>query len=202
MPEALHLLANFSTCGLQSKLEKMLLFYLAPVLKKVKPAELVILKKSCFLSGWQEQKDLLTDEMQLSYQELTQTEDSIYILFYDEKLLGEFLLNKSCQNILHNNGYKAKRCLPELLEQLSKRVSKNLCPHEIGLFLGYPPYDVQAFIKFKGKNYCLCRHWKAYHNLDKALLKFEEIDNARQYVAVLLNKGLPFQNTVRLIKSA
>lgn len=41
-------------------------------------------------------------------------------------------------------------------------------PHEIGLFLGYPPADVAAFIRNRGKNYAALGLWKSYVDPDHA----------------------------------
>lgn len=201
MPETLHLLANLAQCENCEKLEKTVAYYIAPVLKKVKPAELIILNKDCLLASWYQESNRLTRDLGLQVKQLAKTQSKVYLLFYEQKLLHEFLSNKSCRNILQQNGYKQTDRLEALLAQLSKRMQTDICPHEIGLFLGYPPHDVQAFIKFKGKNFCLCKHWKVYHDLESSQSKFMQIDLARNQAAVLLNRGTTFSNTVKLMKS-
>ncbi|MDO4518091.1 MAG: DUF3793 family protein, partial [Bacillota bacterium] len=63
--------------------------------------------------------------------------------------------------------------------QLRQRLSnREDFPHEIGLFLGYPPEDVKGFIDDKesdlGKACGACRncksvgYWKVYHNPEEA----------------------------------
>ena len=42
-------------------------------------------------------------------------------------------------------------------------------PHEIGLFLGYPPHDVEGFIRYGGQNFRQCGFWKVYDN-EKAVM--------------------------------
>ena len=49
-------------------------------------------------------------------------------------------------------------------------------PHEVGLFLGYPVWDVKGFIEHKGQQYKLCGYWKVYDDVPGALCKFEEYD--------------------------
>ena len=45
-------------------------------------------------------------------------------------------------------------------------------PHEIGLFLGYPPEDVRGFIE-KGASGCKCSGcWKVYGNTQQAMTTF------------------------------
>ena len=48
---------------------------------------------------------------------------------------------------------------------LKEKLCNDACfPHEIGLFLGYPPEDVKGFIENKGENCKCCGAWKAYCN--------------------------------------
>lgn len=53
-------------------------------------------------------------------------------------------------------------------------------PHEIGIFLGYPIWDVEGFIEHKGQNYKFCGYWKVYQDVEGAKLKFKEYDRIRE----------------------
>lgn len=58
------------------------------------------------------------------------------------------------------------------LAVLKKRLLRQDFPHDIGVFLGYPLADIQAFIQNKGAN-CKCIGcWKAYTDLPGAEKKF------------------------------
>ena len=46
-------------------------------------------------------------------------------------------------------------------------------PHEIGLFLGYPPEDVQGFIEHEGKGYKCLGCWKVYGDPEQAQKCFD-----------------------------
>ncbi len=64
-----------------------------------------------------------------------------------------------------------------MLRQLSRR----LCceadfPHEIGVFLGYPLYDVVGFIENQGRNFTCCGCWKAYGDPDAAQQHFAQLN--------------------------
>ena len=90
-----------------------------------------------------------------------------YLIYvYRESRLRQVLADEAVREFLHREGY----ALPEdasdcdgMLRQLSRR----LCceadfPHEIGLFLGYPPEDVAGFVRHRGKG-CKCVGcWKVY----------------------------------------
>lgn len=45
-------------------------------------------------------------------------------------------------------------------------------PHEIGLFLGYPPEDVQGFMENKAARHKLAGCWKVYGDVDAAQQTF------------------------------
>ena len=52
-------------------------------------------------------------------------------------------------------------------------------PHEIGLFLGYPPEDVEGFCRYQGQNYKLCGRWKVYGDREAACRRFQRYDHCR-----------------------
>lgn len=64
-------------------------------------------------------------------------------------------------------------------EQCVVQLSRRLCnskefPHEIGLFLSYPPEDVCGFIRNPEKGYKCIGCWKVYGDEQKAREKFEQ----------------------------
>lgn len=71
-------------------------------------------------------------------------------------------------------------------------------PHEIGLVLGYPPVDVEGFIKKGGRDFLYSGYWKVYGNLEDALKTFEAYDRARDYVISMTGNG----NEIRDILAA
>lgn len=200
MPAAAQLWSTLSTCEHHENLHKMLIFYLAPVLQKIKPSELVVLRKDCLMESWLAQKEEILGELELCCEELHISANGIYLLFYDDEMLSSSLANKSCQNILKCNDYQHTECLHSLLQQLKSKMKQTLFPHEIGLFLGYPAHDVAAFIKFGGKNFYLCRHWKVYHDMENTSMKFRQIDEARSCAACILNEKIPLRNMIGFIK--
>ncbi len=86
--------------------------------------------------------------------------------------LKKDLSDTQAKNILKNMGYDSfdsRNCL----NRLRRRVKA--CPefpHEIGLFLGYPPEDVRGFILHKGNCCKCCGCWKVYGNEEKAVREF------------------------------
>lgn len=75
--------------------------------------------------------------------------------------------------ILRERGYCAEapeRCIMQLVKRLGEC---DEFPHEIGLFLGYPPKDVCGFIE-KKDDCKLVGAWKVYSDEDAARKTFEK----------------------------
>ncbi len=71
------------------------------------------------------------------------------------------LKNELARRTLGNAGYldeSPERCIVNLI----RRFQGEEFPHEIGLFLSYPPEDVQGFIENHAQNFKLSGLWKVY----------------------------------------
>ena len=68
----------------------------------------------------------------------------------------------TAQRLLDQAGYPNCQILPCLRELRRRLESGTGFPHEIGLFLGYPPEDVQGFICHQGRGCKLTGCWKVY----------------------------------------
>ena len=87
--------------------------------------------------------------------------------------LEKDLKNKTAKEILDAAGYEGlafEQCICRLIKRL--RESEDF-PHEIGLFLSYPPEDVRGFIDNKAQNYKFIGYWKVYSDEGKARKTFE-----------------------------
>ena len=94
----------------------------------------------------------------------------IYV-YRPEKLTGD-LNNQMASSLLKQCGYPLKGsnyCVIELIKRLDL---SNDFPHEIGLFLGYPPEDVNGFINDKPQNCKYTGVWKVYGDVDSAKKTF------------------------------
>lgn len=73
--------------------------------------------------------------------------------------------------LLRARGYpfgEMRRCVAELMRRIENDAA---FPHEVGLFLGYPPEDVRAFIDGRDAYKCVgC--WKVYGDEDTARRAF------------------------------
>jgi hypothetical protein len=82
---------------------------------------------------------------------------------------------------------------------LSARFETEKCPHEIGLFLGYPPEDVDGFIRHKGADYALCGGWKVYGDVEYARRTWREWESVRERMARLLVSGVSCRTAAKRI---
>ena len=96
---------------------------------------------------------------------------ALLYLYRPARLSHDLSDHYACK-MLSDCGY-CKGTPARCLSCLAKRIqSGEEFPHEIGLFLGYPPEDVRGFILHKGYccKYCGC--WKVYGNEEKARCAF------------------------------
>lgn len=102
-------------------------------------------------------------------------------MVYDPKLLILALNQPQSRRLLCQEGYAEPTFenLPALLELLAKRMQQGSFPHEIGLFLGYPPEDVDGFIRHGGRRYRLAGPWKVYGSVARAKKLFGAYDACR-----------------------
>ena len=110
---------------------------------------------------------------------------AVYV--YRVSRLGSDFKNSEIRAILSERGYDCDR--PEQCIARLARILKSSAefPHEIGLFLGYPPEDVSGFIN-KGK--CkLTGAWKVYGDKTRAEKVFAQYKKCTQIYSELYSKG-------------
>lgn len=99
------------------------------------------------------------------------------IYIYRPAMLSIDLKNETARRLLRRCGYVSET--PEgCIVQLMRRFAEcDKFPHEIGLFLGYPPEDVCGFIAYKACGYKCVGYWKVYGDEEtakKTFAKFEK----------------------------
>jgi hypothetical protein len=98
---------------------------------------------------------------------------TLIYLYRPERLKSEFICPE-IKSILEERGYPCgnpDRCVVELIRRL---VENEKFPHEIGVFLGYPPKDVRGFIKSPCDGVKCVGCWKVYDNQQEAEKTFEK----------------------------
>ncbi len=118
------------------------------------------------------------------------------IYIYRRTQLSKDLTHPKARQILVERGYDTGN-LDSCIRQLKKRFSGYVeFPHEVGLFLGYPPEDVEGFIRFNGKN-CKCFGcWKVYGNTEAAHQCFERFKQCTACYCERYHHGCPLDALV------
>ena len=112
-----------------------------------------------------------------------------------EKLRNDLRDNKAA-GILKGQGYTD--CRPGCcIARLSKRLESGEFPHEVGLFLGYPPEDVEGFIEKRACKFC--GYWKVYSNVESARRTFAKY---KKCIDVYLSQWQMGKSVERLAVSA
>ena len=87
---------------------------------------------------------------------------------YRPSKLSQDLQQADACSLLEERGYTfgvPERCIIHIMQRLA---DGREFPHEIGLFLGYPPKDVCGFIENRAGGYKYVGEWKVYGDADKA----------------------------------
>jgi len=102
------------------------------------------------------------------------SENSALIYVYRPSKLSQDFSSSDAAQILSELGYSCElpgRCIVHLADRLRESTD---FPHEIGLFLGYPPEDVLGFIQNRAKHSKLSGYWKVYGDEEKARKLFSQ----------------------------
>ncbi len=182
--------------------EQLLGFHAAPMLLGLKSASLLSFQKSRF-----EDFEGLLAEYQpcfackgISIFRLSEGEEYVLLLFYRQKALVKELARPAAKRILVGLGYRNDDTLMGKLEYLKLRMQlRKSFPHEVGLFLGYPPEDVAGFIEHKGQDFVYSGYWKVYANERKTRALFDLYADCTHDFCLRLEGGARLPDLVRAV---
>lgn len=118
----------------------------------------------------------------------------VLLYLYRPEYLRKDLSRKEAVKLLDRFGYRIISC-GHALRTLSGRLGENgEFPHEIGLFLSYPPEDVLGFIENGASNYKLLGYWKVYGDEKKAKKIFDRYKKCTDQYCRLWNEGRDLQS--------
>ena len=185
----------------QEILDAVLKWHTAPIIYSSKPSVLINLgnsQTSQLAQLWyQYRKDYLTESFsdlnELShsnnynfdndvYNSLTFTpfmgaNGSLHLFCYVTQRIEVICQDEDLRCFLRDIGYSLYQ--PEYCIARLRKLFFEGCPHEIGVFLGYPLADVKAFIQNKGKNYLINGYWKVYSDVPGAEKLFHSYNQAK-----------------------
>ena len=177
--------------------ETVMIEQCAPVLAGLKPAGLFRYETrnradlARRVAGWNAQLNPKGLQVRVLRGCIATRQYLVYV--YRESKLRAVLAQPQVRDFLCREGYT----LPEQSDDyapLLRQLSRRLCceadfPHEIGVFLGYPLYDVVGFIENAGRNFTCCGCWKAYGNAKEAEKTFCRYKKCREIYSRLWENG-------------
>ncbi|QAT50221.1 DUF3793 family protein [Caproiciproducens sp. NJN-50] len=154
---------------MEKSFEASLVEQCAPTLAGMKPANLFLYqsedRESVYSDIARWDRELAPYAMSVCVVKECECESSYLVYVYRKAGLARVLSERMTCSFLRTLGYDTSRGCDALLRQLSGRLClEREFPHEIGIFLGYPLFDVISFMEHKGRNYAFCGYWKAYFN--------------------------------------
>lgn len=181
------------------KFESIIGQHCSPVLMGIKPSNLVSISR--------DEADNLPELLEMNDEQFKNDGISVMILcsckkhyqvfLYRSEFLESYLATPEAISILTKDGYPEKSSLSQKLLILRSRMeSGTQFPHEIGLFLGYPPEDVEGFRNNNGAGCKFCGSWKVYGDVEKAKRLFSLYRGCRNMVFSQLSKGLSLRQIV------
>ena len=168
--------------------EELIVRHCAPTLANLKTGSLFvcpITDRPSFFRSLRSLNELLVPKG-LRALPLRIREHSALVYLYRPSRLKKDLEDPAAIKILQDHGYSCYgKCLPKLIERV--RASEEF-PHEIGLFLGYPPEDVQGFLDHRP---CKCSGcWKVYGDENKAKKTFDLYKKCERVYCQQLARGI------------
>jgi len=181
--------------------EEMILSHCAPTLARIKTANLFTYQV--------ENREQLTSALRqfnrrfvkkgLRFLSLRYKDGRALIYVYRPSLLSEDLKHSYARKLLGELGYIPQSESLSVNRLISRFNEAEGFPHEIGLFLGYPPDDVKGFIEEGSRGYKCKGYWKVYSDEENAIKLFEKY---RHCTSVYKEKWLQGSSLEKLIVSA
>lgn len=187
---------------IRKKYEELLAFHCAPTLKGYKAANMVSFPTEnnasyIALQNYLEDYKTCFQCKGICAVELCRQEKHVLMLFYRPADLARLLHRYVAREILKQYNYPVDSSLEDLLLYLRLRIKEcNGFPHEVGIFLGYPPRDVLAFIEHKGQDYICCGYWKVYTNEVAARRAFASYNKCTEMMCRELRQGKSIKSMI------
>ena len=178
-------------------IQKSLIEYCSPTLAGIKTGSLFSIKKN--------RKELNEEVCRLNKKvvkkgiriiPIEKSQDSTLIYIYRPEMLKEDLQQPEASRLLKEKGYPQNNCdvcLNNLIKHLKNDVD---FPHEIGLFLGYPPSDVKCFMNNPCDGVKCTGCWKVYGNCEEAKKIFEQYKKCKEAYSKAFDRGIDFEELV------
>ena len=116
--------------------------------------------------------------------------ERVLLYTYRPALLARSLSRPGSRELLAKYGYHASWGTRQCLQHLAGRVCPGCeFPHEIGLFLSYPPEDVKGFIEHRAADLKYAGLWKVYGDEQRARDLFAKYQRCTEIYCERLHAG-------------
>lgn len=175
--------------------EQVLIDYCSPTLAGLKTANMfsVNLEQGQCIEEELRELNRLLKEKGLRILRLRKTGEKVLLYLYRPDYLERDLACPAAKQILESKGYICKssgNCIVQLIRRMME--SKEF-PHEVGLFLGYPPEDVRCFMEDSRRGVKCTGCWKAYGNEEEARKTFRKFRKCTDIYRRELSRGSSLQ---------
>lgn len=183
-------------------IEKFLIYNASLVISGVKPsATVTIIKDNDNLyHKWIKYGREFLKNIDIQYIDLRENDNALIILIYNKAQLGHYLLKDEHRSFLIKIGYSPNGTLEDYLAMLKVRYKQFNCPHELGIFLGFPLDDVRDFMECSNKKCLQCGYWLVYNNLNEAKKTFSKFDKVKEHTVNCILKGQPSNQVASNVK--
>lgn len=117
------------------------------------------------------------------------SEKRAMIYVYRTRDLEQDLSQKDAIRLLEQHGYEVTGCEGCLVQLVRRLRQQDAFPHEIGLFLGYPPEDVYGFIENRACGSKCTGCWRVYGDEAEAQRRFAQYKECTKVYQDLWSRG-------------
>jgi len=122
--------------------------------------------------------------------------DKALLYMYRPNGLRIDLADTLAREVLEGEGYSCtnpRQCVATLARKMR---SEDQFPHEVGLFLSYPPEDVKGFIDNRAENYKDAGMWKVYGDVENARKLFRKFKKCTDLYYRMWKAGMSMDKLV------
>ena len=117
------------------------------------------------------------------------SDKNVLLYLYRPDKLKADLSCIEAKEILLEKGYTCESVEKDIIHLIDQIHSEDSFPHEIGLFLGYPPVDVRGFMEDTRKGVKCVGYWKVYGDKEKAEKTFSSYKKCTEVYKKCLSGG-------------
>ena len=183
-------------------IEKFLIYNASLVISGVKPSATITIKKDKenLYDKWIKYGIDFLESIDIQYINLRECSNALIIFIYNKDQLSKYVFRKDNKDFLMQLVYSNKNDINNYLYMLKNRYKEFNCPHELGVFLGFPLNDVMDFMNCKNKKCLSCGYWLVYNNLQEAQETFSMYDKVKEHTVNHILKGDSSHNVAYSIR--